>query len=106
MPLKTRIGIRPLSIRRVGQPEIENDEIDPVEIAADAGEQLDRTAHDHGAMAGFFECCSEAVAHEAGVVGDNDGLGDHRRPGHRLVVSVAGCPTSRPLVARPRLESL
>ena len=66
----------------MGQPQVEHDEIDRVEIAAHAGQQLRRALDGDRLVAGALERRLEAVAHERGVVGDDDGLGADRGTGH------------------------
>ena len=76
-----------IEARSIGQPQVQDDEIDAIEIGANTREELNRAANDDGAMPRLFEGRLKTVAHEAGVVGDKDGLDDHRRPGHRFVIS-------------------
>jgi hypothetical protein len=58
----------------VRQPEIEDDQVDPIEVRPYAREQLHGAAHGDRAVTRLLERRLEAVPHEAGVVRNDDGL--------------------------------
>ena len=68
-------GAHQLDPAGVRQPEIEDDQIDSREVGAHAREQLRGALHRERGMTGAEEGRGEAVPHEGGVVGDDDGLG-------------------------------
>ena len=57
-----------------------------VEIGADARQQLGRALDRDRFVPGVLERRAEAVAHERGVVGDDDGLGRDRGAGHLVAI--------------------
>jgi hypothetical protein len=61
----------------MGQPEIEQQEIDSGVICADFRQQLGRAAHGDRVVSGVLEHRAEPLAHESGIVGDQDSLGSH-----------------------------
>src|SRR5580765_1929932 len=92
--------------RRVRQPEVERNEIDAIEIGAHACQQLHGAAYDNRPVPGVFERRLEAVAHEARVVGDHDGLGRYRTSRHLVKVSESCMKSGSGCVARRSQVSL
>jgi hypothetical protein len=70
--------------RRVGQPQVEHDQVDVRLIRAYAGEEIAHRLDRHRMVARALERRPEAVAHERRVVGDDDGLRSNGRGGHRI----------------------
>ena len=66
----------------VRQAQVDDQQIELREVGPHAREQLGGAFHRHGAMAGALERALEAVAHERGVVGDENGLGGRGAGGH------------------------
>ncbi len=91
--------------RRVGQSQIEDDEIDLRQIGVDARQQLGSTLDGDGFVARAFHCRAEAIAHERGVISDDDGLGGDRSSGH-LSTYRASAPQTIGEIADPRRFSL
>ena len=75
------------------QTKVERDEVDSLVGAADQTQELGAGADGEGLMAGLREGRPKAVAHEGGVVGDDNGL--HSLHGCRA------CHTSSIGVGRP-----
>ena len=67
---------------RVGQPQIQDDQVDLVEVGADAREELGRALHRNRFVTGAFERRAKPIPHERRVVGDDDGFGGDRGTGH------------------------
>ena len=59
------------------QPQVEHEQIDAGRVGAHAGEQLCRALDGQRLVPGREERGREPVAHEGGIVGDNDGLVAH-----------------------------
>ena len=68
------------------QPEVEDDQVDPLEIRAHARQQFGGALDRQRRMAGPEQRRREAIPDERGVVGDDDRLGDVARQ-RRLSVS-------------------
>ena len=61
------------------QPQIQDDQVDPLEIAADAREQFRRALDGQRGVPGSEQSRGEAVTDERRVVGDDDCLGRRHR---------------------------
>ena len=65
---------------RVGQPEVDHQQVDVREVGADPGQQFGRAPDGEGPMPGVLEGGLEPVAHERRIIGDHDGLVSRRPP--------------------------
>ena len=84
VPLKTMIGAWKPSIARNArisanprqrrEAEIEHDQVDVLSVPACVRQQCGRIGNSRGAMADRLQRRPETIAHERGVVGDDDGL--------------------------------
>ena len=88
-----------LGTGRVRQPEVEQDQVDPLEIRPDACQQFGGGPHRDRPVARFLERRLEAVAHERGVVGDEHGLCRARSGTHRVLYRRAPSASVRPRCA-------
>ena len=85
VPLKTRIGRRAaveladgahqVDARREREAQVEDEQVELLEVGADAAEQFGGALGGDGSVAGFLQGSLEPFAHERRVVGDQDGLG-------------------------------
>jgi hypothetical protein len=66
----------------VRQPQIQHDQIDVREIGEHARHQLGRALDDDRLVACVLDRRAESIAHERGIVGDDDGLRRDRGTGH------------------------
>jgi hypothetical protein len=58
----------------LGEPKVERDQIDAIEVALDQSQQLGPVSHRQRLVTRLRERSPEPVAHEGRVVGDDDGV--------------------------------
>ena len=75
-------GVEAVDARGMGQPQIDDQQIDVGEVGAHAGEQFGGALHRDGAMPGALERALEAVSDKRGVVGNEDGFCARGAGGH------------------------
>jgi hypothetical protein len=81
-------GADEIDAARMRQPQIEDDQVQPIEIRPDARQQLRGALDGQRLVSRAEERRREPVAHERGVVGDDDSLG--ARHGGRRHAPVIG----------------
>ncbi len=69
----------------VGQPQIDDEQIDVRQVRAHAGEQLGGASYGDRTMTGTLECGFEAVPDECRVIGNQDGFHAGCAGGHEEV---------------------
>ena len=70
-----------------GEPQVEDDEIEFLQIGTHSGQQFCGTASGHRTMPRFLQRGLKPLPHEYGIVGDQNGLGSGTPSGHRFYLS-------------------